>query len=77
MTAESVYEKEGTTPDCKHQSTQKGSCYKTQTLIGIASWAAAYGYSEYPEIYGRVSSVLNWIQEKTGTNDSLYVPAKQ
>ena len=35
-------------------------------LIGITSWAAACGYAEWPDVYGRVSHVADWIKEKTG-----------
>ena len=38
----------------------------TATLIGIVSWGAGCGYAEYPDIYGRVTHVLNWIELNTG-----------
>ena len=44
---------------------------RTAILIGITSWAAACGYAEWPDVYGRVSSVLDWITEKTGSKKSI------
>ena len=35
-------------------------------LIGVTSWAAACGRAEWPDVYGRVSRVADWIKEKTG-----------
>ena len=39
---------------------------RTAILIGITSWVAACGYAEWPDVYGRVSHVTDWITEKTG-----------
>ena len=36
------------------------------TLIGIVSWGAACGYAQYPEIYSKVSLILDWIHTETG-----------
>ena len=44
---------------------------RTAILIGITSWAAACGYAEWPDVYGRVSSMLDWITEKTGSKKSI------
>ena len=45
----------------------------TATLIGIVSWGAGCGYAEYPDIYGRVTHVLNWIELNTGKRNTKKV----
>ena len=35
------------------------------TLIGIQSFSGACGYAAYPDVFGRVTHVLDWITEKT------------
>lgn len=35
------------------------------TLLGISSWIGACGYVEYPQIFGKVTHVLDWIKRKT------------
>ena len=39
---------------------------KVATLIGILSWLGACGYAKYPDVFGRVTHVLDWIESKTG-----------
>ena len=39
---------------------------RTAILVGVNSWAAACGYAEWPDVFGRVSHVTDWITEKTG-----------
>ena len=39
---------------------------RTAILVGITAWVAACGYAEWPDVYGRVSHVTDWITEKTG-----------
>ena len=34
------------------------------TLIGVVSWSGSCGDYNFPEVYGRVSDVLDWIEEK-------------
>ena len=41
---------------------------RTAILVGINSWAAACGYAEWPDVFGRVSHVVDWVTEKTGQN---------
>ena len=45
----------------------------TATLIGIVSWGAGCGYAEHPDIYGRVTHVLNWIELNTGKRNTKKV----
>ena len=46
------------------------------TLIGIISWGAACGYTEWPSVYSRVSHVMDWIKEKTGKYQLVKVGTK-
>ena len=39
---------------------------KIATLVGISSWGAACGTPEWPDVYGRVADVLDWITDVTG-----------
>ena len=39
---------------------------RTATLIGIVSWSGACGYPEYPDVYGRVTKIVEWITKETG-----------
>ena len=41
---------------------------RTAILVGITSWVAACGYAEWPDVYGRVSHVTEWITKNTGQN---------
>ena len=41
---------------------------RTAILVGITSWAGACGYAEWPDVFGRVSHITDWITEKTGQN---------
>ena len=43
----------------------KSNPKKLATLIGISSFGGACGYSEYPDVFGRVTHVLDWITSKT------------
>ena len=45
---------------------------KIATLIGITSWGAACGYAEYPDVFARVTHVLDWINEETGNHYNLF-----
>ena len=36
------------------------------TVVGIASWVAACGDVNYPDIFARVTHALQWILDKTG-----------
>ena len=39
---------------------------KIATLIGIVAWNAGCGDVNYPDVYSRVSDVLDWITRETG-----------
>ena len=41
------------------------------TLIGIASWGGGCGDVEYPDIFGKVTHVLDWIKRKTSKHRTL------
>ena len=41
---------------------------RTAILVGITAWVSACGYAEWPDVYGRVSHVTEWITENTGQN---------
>ena len=41
---------------------------RTAILVGITSWSGACGYAEWPNVFGRVSHVTDWITAKTGQN---------
>ena len=32
------------------------------TIFGVTSWSLACGYAEYPDVFGRVSKVRDWIE---------------
>ena len=66
MTAGIVYMEKDDTPFCYHYSKESVRCHYMPTIIGIASWVGACGYAEYPDVFGRVTSVLDWIKAKTG-----------
>ena len=38
---------------------------KIPTLLGIVSFSGACGYAEYPDVFGRVTKILDWIESKT------------
>ena len=38
---------------------------KIPTLLGIVSFTGACGYAEYPDVFGRVTTILDWIESKT------------
>ena len=38
---------------------------KIPTLLGIVSFTGACGYAEYPDVFGRVTKILDWIESKT------------
>ena len=44
----------------------KGKDVRIATLIGIHSWGIGCGDAEYPGVNGRVSHVLEWIEDYTG-----------
>ena len=44
----------------------KGPFDGIATLIGIVSWGGACGFAEYPDVYAKVSLVLDWIHKETG-----------
>ena len=46
------------------------------TLIGIASWVGACGYVEYPNIFGKVTHVLDWIKRKTSKHKKFLSTSK-
>ena len=66
MEAGLVYYEKDNNPYCYQDSERNSRCYWVPTLIGITSWVTACGYVDYPEVYGRVSRVVNWIQSITG-----------
>ena len=72
LTAEAglVYYDKTNDPHCRHDPERRHlrSCYYAPTLIGVSSWVSACGYVEYPDVYGRITHVLNWIQGITGNN---------
>ena len=39
---------------------------KIATLIGIVAWNAGCGDVNYPDVYSKVSDVLDWITRETG-----------
>ena len=48
--------------------------HKISTLLGITSFVGACGYPEYPNVFGRVTGVISWIESKTrkyGKENSL------
>ena len=51
----------------------KGPYDGIATLIGLVSWGAACGYPQYPDVYARVSIVLDWIHAETGNINTLIV----
>ena len=38
---------------------------KIPTLFGIYALHAACGYAEYPDVFTRVTKILDWIESKT------------
>lgn len=44
----------------------KGKDVRIATVIGILSWGIGCGNAEYPDVNGRVTSVLEWIEDTTG-----------
>ena len=44
---------------------------KIATLIGIVAWNAGCGDVNYPDVYSRVSDVLDWITRETGQHISF------
>ena len=49
----------------------KGDSDGIATLIGVVSWGAACGYAQYPDVYAKVSLVLDWIHSETGNINTL------
>ena len=35
------------------------------TIIGVTSWSSSCGDDEYPPVFGKVTQVLDWIQDTT------------
>ena len=66
MEAGLVHYDQDNNPHCYQDSDGQSRCYWVPTVIGITSWITSCGYVEYPEVYGRVSHVVNWIQSITG-----------
>jgi hypothetical protein len=42
------------------------------TVIGITSWVAACGDVNYPDVHGRVTYALQWIEKETGRYITKY-----
>lgn len=38
-------------------------------LVGLVSWAKACSLTDYPTVYTRVSSYINWIKESMESED--------
>ena len=66
MEAGLVHYDQDNNPHCYQDSEGKSRCYWVPTVVGITSWITSCGYVDYPEVYGRVSRVVNWIQSITG-----------
>ena len=66
MEAGLVQYEQDNNPHCYQDSEGNSRCYWVPTVLGIASWVSACGYVEYPDVYGRVTRALNWIQSITG-----------
>ena len=47
--------------------------HKISTLLGITSLVAACGYPEYPDVFARVTRVLDWIESKTSKYVKTFV----
>ena len=45
---------------------------KIPTLLGIVSFSGACGYAEYPDVFGRVTKILDWIESKTRKYEKIY-----
>ena len=39
----------------------EGKSQRIATVVGIVSWGDACGYAEYPDVLGRVTTVLDWV----------------